>query len=236
MVEAFKVNLYKSHFTIQDNETTHQYHGPLKCLIDGINSLEIPPELSQYLGDHFETGRLKVQVTDYRYEPSITEKLYLKPTSESVLADVEQLKTGEWSLDFKNFIESQILVNTFQLNLNSSPSISVVNTQKEYNKRKYNLKRKRISNFDDKQVEETKRKESAKLMLLMDKSKDVDFYPRFSQLAFVEDWRQKQKMACEEQLIGLGDKNKIKINVQGISTRKVLQYNLNRKITVFIQF
>jgi hypothetical protein len=75
---------------------------------------------------------------------------------------------------------------------------------------------------------------------LIEKANDIDFYPRFAQLSFIEDWKKKKKMADEEQMIGLGDKQKIKLTTSGISgilklinvsaPKKILSYNMNRRI------
>jgi hypothetical protein len=43
----------------------------------------------------------------------------------------------------------------------------------------------------------------------------MDFFPRFQQYKFIEDWKRKQAASDQELLIGLGDKNKIKINPSG---------------------
>ena len=68
-------------------------------------------------------------------------------------------------------------------------------------------------------------------------NQNTEFYPRFSQLNFIEDWRRKEKQADEEALIGLGDKTRIKLTSSGIAApRKMLAYNQNRKIVRTVRF
>jgi hypothetical protein len=63
-----------------------------------------------------------------------------------------------------------------------------------------------------------------------------EFIPTFNKLAFIHEWRSRQQMANAELLIGLGDKNKIKINPQGNGSKKMLVYNLNRRIVRTLRF
>jgi hypothetical protein len=64
----------------------------------------------------------------------------------------------------------------------------------------------------------------------------VDFL-RFQQLDFIEEWRRKKKLANEESLVGLGDKQKIKLKPTGsVQPRKSLLYNANRRIVRTIRY
>lgn len=61
--------------------------------------------------------------------------------------------------------------------------------------------------------------------------------PKFNLLSFVEEWRRNKKLADEEVLVGLGDKNKIKIGLKNnTQPQKRLQYNKNVKIMRTLKF
>ena len=106
-----------------------------------------------------------------------------------------------------------------------------------YNKRKFST----LSKPAEIQIEQQPREVTdLKLMFVMDKNRDVEFYPRFRQQQFVDDWKRKQAIAKSESLIGLGDKNTIKLFPQGNNgiqmQRRVLVYNMNRRIIRTLRF
>jgi hypothetical protein len=71
-------------------------------------------------------------------------------------------------------------------------------------------------------------------MLMQSGPTQISTEPRFSQLAFIEEWRRNKTLADEEVLVGLGDviRNKIKLSGKSLTPlpAKKLQFNINRRI------
>jgi hypothetical protein len=91
-----------------------------------------------------------------------------------------------------------------------------------FNDMKYKIKRKRPKDWQERQDEETKKRENNELMMIMDevcfvfnliclttcllmfsfpsflKKHRRDFYPKFNRLSFVEDWKKKKAIADAE--------------------------------------
>ena len=235
-----QVHLYKSHFTFSNQEVTFPYNGSLQPFIEAVDTLELNQTvISTIPSQYYDNGKVCLRVTDHRYGEE-TRKIELKPSGFALASDINSFGTDflgqEWTPELGVQAESLILpILNPNLDLDPNPDICTRKSIENYNKTKYLLHTKKRKASDESQKEEeeleSQRKQDVKLLLLMDKAKDMEFYPRFSQLNFVEDWRKKKKLADEEQLIGLGDKQKIKLNSSGISApRKMLSYNMNRKI------
>jgi hypothetical protein len=125
-------------------------------------------------------------------------------------------------------IESCILKKYYPLNLNDTLDQRLLQN--------YNQKKFRLNCKASKSIQNTVKDDTIKLMLLMDKQKDLEFFPRFNNLVFIQQWRARKEIADQEQLIGLGDRNKIKLNPQGGHLRRVLAYNVNRRIVRTLRF
>jgi hypothetical protein len=168
------IHLYKSHFTINDNETC--LHHSLLPLI----------KYSQ------------ITVNDHRYGTTVYWQNSL---------DITQID----NLD----AQEKLLIEPIDL----SPHKSVFHSRlvANYNQNKYKIFKQKLPVKID-------------LGFLLPKSRP--FYPRFALVNFVEDWKRKQKQASDEPLVGLGDKNKIKLNKTptGFQPRKLLLYNVNKRI------
>jgi hypothetical protein len=222
------VHLHKTHFTINDFET------PIKLdtleFQDSINQLQIPSGIP-FSEENYECGRLVLDIFDHRYNSSEPTRLKLEATTESIHRDIQRMieQTAERKVS-ETEIEQKLL-------LKLHPKLSLGNTFHANNSKQYNAKKYLVNKTTVKkeQKKPSERKELIKLMLLLDKGK-LEFYPRFNQLSFVEEWRAKKEQANREQMIGLGDKNKIKINPMGNQTRKLLTFNLNRRIIKTLRF
>jgi hypothetical protein len=241
-----QLHLYKSHFTFSNQEVTFPYNGSLQPFIEAVDRLELNPTvISTIPSQYYHNGKVCLKITDHRYgdEPR---NLELKPNGFALAADINSFGTDflgqEWTPELGVQVESLILpILNPELDLDPSTDVCFRKSIENYNNTKYLFHTKKRKAGDESQKEreemESQRKQDVKLLLLMDKAKDMEFYPRFSQLNFVEDWRKKNKLANEEQLIGLGDKQKIKLNSSGITApRKMLSYNMNRKIMRTLRF
>jgi hypothetical protein len=239
------LHLYKSHFTINDIES------PIKLttlgFADAINNLQIPA-LIPFKEEHYENGKLVVDIYDYRFhEPSKPTRLWLEPTPETIEKDIERFIELNHKCEIDSVeIESKILNQIYpklDLSLKSNFNDKLL---KHYNAKKYLTKSSVASNplASSVQAENkiSKRNEFIKIVMLLDKG-NLEFYPRFNQYNFVQEWRRNKDLADQEQLIGLGDKNKIKINPLGnvcnlqlMLARKMLVYNMNRRIIRTLRF
>lgn len=229
-----ELTLHKTHFQL--DQASLQY-SPLKSLTSQINSLRFNASLAEYSTN----AEIVINSTDLRSLPPVKNTIVLRPDIDTIHQDIDKYGHDflglEWTEETALDVEAKILPYIHK-GLDLRPTINVVREKSisNYNKVKY-LSRKRGSPVEegDNQVEE--RKKNARLLLLMDKAKDVQFYPRFTQHSFVEDWRRKQKLASEETLFGLGDKNKIKLTSSGIATpRQILVDNVNRRIIKTLRF
>ncbi|KAI8897530.1 hypothetical protein BC833DRAFT_593481 [Globomyces pollinis-pini] len=183
-----------------------------------------------------------VDIHDYRYNYPTFVQLKLNHNDESLRNDLNSFGLDylgeEWNAQTSLELQSKILPHLYNsLDLDPNPEIHRAKTLQAYNKNKYFLKRKRPSDWADKEKEEIERKESAKLMLLMDKTNNVEFYPRFSQISFVEDWRKNKQEAEKMFLKGKNDKNTIRLNLNPLARKTTqLEYNLNSRILRTIKF
>ena len=224
-MQPLKVHIHKQHFTLNDNENNLQYD--TFGFISGINKLEIPP-LIPFSDVNYKNGNLIVEVIDHRHND--VKRLKLEPTNSSIENDVKRFIENYGDADPVE-VEARLLPALFKIDLDKDLRTGLENN---YNKRKFmNLKEPK-STVAEIQPDVT----DLKLMLLMDKNRDLEFYPRFTQQQFVDEWKRKNEMARQESLIGLGDKNTIKLFPQGnsIQTRRQLIYNMNRRIIRTLRF
>ena len=88
---VLKVCLYKKYFSINDSDISYQYDGPLKSLIQGINTLQIPTDsVNIFHHSHFKNGKLLVQVTDKRIPFSSPPKILQLSLCNCFDVDVEK--------------------------------------------------------------------------------------------------------------------------------------------------
>jgi hypothetical protein len=256
------VHVYKTHYTIDDKQTAIPFNDFLDCInkltlpsapillpqqptTNGGSALSSPtappvhPKLNDIFPENsFENGNLVVEVTDHRYTPPTSAKVKLKPclgwlenegvALEKVLPSYYQLDLEVPKLD--SLVKSESPSDHSPLYTDSIPDIA----------RKFNARANNYYNSQKfKRVHRVSKKSHPAVMdTILDPMMTVtrEFVPRFSQYKFVQDWKQKQHLACNELLIGLGDKNKIKINPMGNASRKMLIHNLNRRIIRTLRF
>jgi hypothetical protein len=102
---------------------------------------------------------------------------------------------------------------------------------------KFNLPYKRKEAPKEKSADDSKKLYN--LMMNSIKSNATQIQPdhRFGLLSFIEEWRRNKKLANEEVMVGLGDKNKIKIGGKNVNLPpKRLQFNKNLKIVRTLKF
>lgn len=226
-MQPLVVHLHKQHFTLNNNENILQYD--TFGFIQGINTLEIPP-LIPFNDHNYEKGNLVVDIIDHRY--NCTKRLKLQATNSSVEEDVKRFIENYGDANPVE-IEAKLLPQLYKIDLDADLTSTL---QKHYNKRKFTMLQPKEVRVEPQPQDVT----DLKLMLLMDRNRDLEFYPRFRQQQFVDEWKRKQEIAKSESLIGLGDKNTIKLFPQSNSIqpiqRRVLVYNMNRRIIRTLRF
>ncbi|KAI8909596.1 Spt20 family-domain-containing protein [Gorgonomyces haynaldii] len=241
--KGLAVHLYPQHFTIGESEQSCTYNGPLKSFIDGINRLTIPAESLPYLNNqHFEDGHLIILLHDHRlFDTPEVHRLRLSFDEETRKIDINHFGTTselqiQWTPESLLEFEARVLpFVTEPISLDPSPRVFEEMCKINYNKLKYTLGQKR--KLEESEPIQSK-EETQELMLLMNNSENSEFFSRFNQFSFVEEWRKKKRLADEEVLTGLGDKNKIKLNKTptGFAPKKTLGFNANRKIVRTLRF
>jgi hypothetical protein len=255
------VHVYKTHYTIDDKQTAIPFNDFLDC----INKLTLPSAPSLFPSqptsnggstlssptapqnplklnelfpeDSFENGSLVLDITDHRYTPPATAKVKLKPSLgwlENEEVPLEKVLPSYYSLDLEvpkmdSLVKTESDSEQCPVYSDSIPDLA----------RKFNQKANEYYNLQKfKRVHRVSKKTQAVMDTIMDPMMTAtrEFVPRFGQYKFVQDWKQKQHLACNELLIGLGDKNKIKINPMGNASRKMLIHNLNRRIIRTLRF
>ncbi|KAI8916501.1 Spt20 family-domain-containing protein [Powellomyces hirtus] len=141
--------------------------------------------------------------------------LVLRPSPATLWADICSLRnsgTGETlTQDAALEVEAKTLLATrATLNLDPSPHIGRLANINHFNDTKYRIARKRPRNWAAKEEDDEKKRESDKLMLIMDERRIKEFHPKFAKFAFVEDWKKKKALADAEPLVTLDDKIKAK--------------------------
>lgn len=256
---AMKVFLYKTHFTLSSPDSRPiPYQGPLSAFISSLNSLLISHNVMSTLpAKFFENGRFKVEVVDHRYggNNTVSARINLNPSPEAIWEDLQSFGMdhfgNEWDSVLALDLEQKVLPILFpSLDLDVDvdipgndivPSLSshAKNTIKHYNSAKYTypVKRTLDTSIKDDRDDIDRQQQTKRMVLAEDEKQSTEFYPRFSQLEFVEEWRKKKKQADEEALIGLGDKTRIKITAIGIAApKRMLVYNQNRRIVKTLRF
>ncbi|KAJ3306218.1 hypothetical protein HDV03_000138 [Kappamyces sp. JEL0829] len=258
-MKRLKVHLYKNYFTLGQSEQPIPYNGPFGAFIDALNTLEMNGDVMSSLSANFyKNGVARVEVVDHRFQPVQAAPLVLFPSASAVHEDIQAFGMdyfgSEWSPNEMGLeLEEKVLPSLYPtLDLEVQPRSDVGidrfvdsnelfkrKTLEAYNQQKYIVPKKRRANPQIDQVlqKDAKRNEDMRSLILMEKAKDSTFFPAYSQLSFIEDWKKKKKMADEEAMIGLGDKQKIKLTSSGIvAPRKILSYNMNKKICRTLKF
>ena len=191
---------------------------------------------------HFINGCLFVELHDHRLAPVVTQRLRLRYHNQSLTEDLAHFGTSPetrlvWSQDTALCLEARVLPFVHEpICLDPNPKVFQKACELNYHRQMYSLpmKRKKV----DQVAEPAIKQDVHDLFMLMDNGEAREFYSRFSQLNFVEEWRKQQKLANDEALVGLGDKNKIKLNKTptGYTHRKLLAYNINRRIVRTLRF
>ncbi|KNC99885.1 uncharacterized protein SPPG_05258 [Spizellomyces punctatus DAOM BR117] len=144
--------------------------------------------------------------------------LVLRPTPASLWADIQSLSATAipsgppLAEDTALEAEAKILVATQEpLCLDPDPTVARTANIKAYNDAKYRVPRKRPRNWAAKEEDDEQKRESDRLMLIMDERRKGEFHPKFAKFSFVEDWRKKKAAFDAEALLTIQEKRNIKV-------------------------
>ncbi|KAJ3275175.1 Transcription factor spt20 [Borealophlyctis nickersoniae] len=168
-----------------------------------------------------------------------TRRLLLKPNPNTIWSDLSGLNSDlaangtALTEDFALDVEAKLLpVMEPSICLDPDPVVAHASNVIAYNDAKYRIPKKRPRDWVEKEEQVAKRRESNKLMLIMDERRSREFHPTFSMYSFVEDWRKKKEKADQEVMPGWGDKKKGRRN----SLSNVHLNPPNRKIVRTLRF
>ncbi|KAH6573589.1 hypothetical protein BASA50_006668 [Batrachochytrium salamandrivorans] len=199
------------------------------------------------------SARLSIHSTDPIFNatgktPSSPEKpasiqphrVVLKSTAPSLFNDLSHfgfeqsvLENTLWTKDASiEFLSRALPIMVEPLCLD--PTIEVLRQEnaKAYNSCVVSRKRRHSYDWADKEDLDSKKQESNRMMLLM--GKDREFFPQYKQMAFVDEWRRKKRVADSEPLTELSAVSNT--HSKADSDRKQLVYNVNRRIIRTLKF
>ncbi|KAI9097359.1 Spt20 family-domain-containing protein [Phlyctochytrium arcticum] len=144
--------------------------------------------------------------------------LVLRPTPASLWADICNMHTlinpsappvmDETALE----VEAKVLLATQEpLTLDADPALARTANLKALNDAKYRIARKRPRNWAAKEADDEKKRESDKMMLIMDERRKTEFHPKFNKFLFIEDWRKRKALYDADVLLTIHDKRHIKV-------------------------